>query len=212
MEAKFRLPDPHPSTVSRVRLTSALLAEPRPAVAAVIAPPGYGKTVLLGQWAARETRDVAWLTIGEYDNEPSVFLTYLAAAIDRLEPIDPGIGAALGAPGSRILATVVPRLASELHRRRRPAVLMLDDVHRLVDRTCLDALGALIELLPPGFQVAIGSRTYPDLPFPRLRAGRQLLEIGRADLALDADETKALAAHVGHRLADDQAQALAERT
>jgi LuxR family maltose regulon positive regulatory protein len=212
VEAKLLLPVPHASTVSRERLTGLLLAEPRPSTVAVIAPPGYGKTMLLADWAARETRDVAWLTLGDYDNEPSVFLTYVAAAIDRLGPIDPNIGRALAARGSRILATAVPRLASELHRRRRPGVLILDDVHRLVDRTCLDALAMLLELLPPGFQVAMAARTTPDLPFGRLRANRQLLEIGREQLAFDAQETETLAARVGHRLDRHQAEALAERT
>ena len=212
MEAKLLLPVPHASTVRRERLTGLLLAEPRPSTVAVIAPPGYGKTTLLADWAARETRDVAWLTLGEYDNEPSVFLTYLAAAIDRIGPIDPTIGARLAAHGSRILAVAVPRLASELHRRRRPGVLILDDVHRLVDRTCLDALAALIELLPPGFQVALAARTIPDLPFGRFRANRQLLEIGRDELAFDAEETEVLAARTGYRLDRRQAAALAERT
>jgi LuxR family transcriptional regulator, maltose regulon positive regulatory protein len=212
VEAKFHLPAPNPSTVSRKRLIELLLAEPRPSTVAIVAPPGYGKSVLLADWAARETRDVAWLTLGEYDNEPSVFLTYLAAAIDRIGPIDPTIGATLAARGSRILATAVPRLASELHRRRRPGVLILDDVHRLVDRTCLDALAALLELLPPGFQVAVAARTAPDLSFGRLRTNRQLLEIGRDQLAFDAEETGALAARTGYPLSSDQAEALAERT
>jgi LuxR family maltose regulon positive regulatory protein len=212
VEAKLHLPVPHPSTVSRERLTRSLLAEPRPSTVAIVAPPGYGKTVLLADWAARETRDVAWLTLGEFDNEPSVFLTYLVAALDRIGPVDPSIGSALTARGSRILAVAVPHVVAALYRRQRPGVLILDDAHRLVDRTCLDALAALLELLPPGFQVALGARTAPDLPFGRLRANRQLLEIGRDELAFDAAETVALAAGVGYRLNREQAQALAERT
>ena len=178
----------------------------------VVAPPGYGKTVLLADWAAHQQRDVAWLTLGEFDNDPSVFLTYVAAAIDRVEPIDPSFGRALTAQGTRILAEAVPRLASELHRWRRPGVLVLDDVYRLEDRTCLDALASLLGHLPPGFRVVMASRTTPDLPVGRLRANRALLEIGKDELAFDAQEAEALAAAAGLRLSRDQARALAERT
>jgi LuxR family transcriptional regulator, maltose regulon positive regulatory protein len=212
VEAKFHPAVPRASNVRRARLIALLEADPRRPVVAVVAPPGYGKSMLLADWAARQTQDVAWLVLDDYDNEPSVFLTYLAAAIDRIEPIDPAIGAALKARGSRTLATAVPRLATELHRRQRPGLLVLDDVHRLVDGTCLDALAALLELLPAGFQVAVAARTTPDLPFGRLRARQQLLEIGRDELAFDADETAALVARAGHRLRSDHARILAERT
>jgi LuxR family transcriptional regulator, maltose regulon positive regulatory protein len=206
---------PHPSTVSRARLTGLLRAEPRPAAVSVVAPPGYGKTILLAEWVAQEraaSRNVGWLTLGEYDNEPSIFLTYIAAALDSMEPVDPSIGSALAARGSRVLAVAVPRLASEIHRHRRPGVLVFDDVHRLTDRTCLDALAALLELLPPGFQVAMAGRMTPDLPFGRLRAKRQVLEIGPEQLAFLGEETRTLAARAGFPLPPDQAQALADRT
>ncbi|HEX5828483.1 MAG TPA: AAA family ATPase, partial [Candidatus Limnocylindrales bacterium] len=205
-------PAPHPSTVSRPRLTGLLQAEPRRAAVSVVAPPGYGKTLMLAEWAARESRDVAWLTLGDYDNEPSVFLTYVTAAIDRIAPVDPSIGSALTTRGARILAVAVPRLASELHRHQRPAILVLDDVHRLVDRACLDALTALLELLPPGFQVAMAARTPPDLPLGRLRAKRQLLEIGPDQLAFRGDEARALAAGSGFALTGPEADVLADRT
>jgi LuxR family maltose regulon positive regulatory protein len=189
-----------------------LAAEPAPPITMVIAPPGYGKTVLLADWAADRQPDVAWLTLDEFDNEPSVFLTYLAAAIDRVEPIDPSIGGALTAQGTRVLAAAVPRLASELHRWRRPGVLVLDDLHRLEDRRCLDALAALLEHLPPGVRVVMASRRPPDLPVGRLRANRALLEIGKDDLAFDAPEAEALVAATGLRVSREQARGLSERT
>jgi LuxR family maltose regulon positive regulatory protein len=168
--------------------------------------------MLLADWAATGRQDVAWLTLGEFDNDPSVFLTYVAAAIDRVEPIDPSINGALTAQGTRILAAAVPRLASEFHHWRRPGVLVLDDVHRLEDRTCLDALASLLEHLPPGFRVVMAARTTPDLPVGRLRANRALLEIGKDELAFDANEAEALAAAAGLRLTHEQARVLAERT
>ncbi len=90
-------------------------------------------------------------------------------------------------------------------------MLVLDDAHRLVDRTCLDALAALLDHLPRGFQVVIAARTEPDLPFARFRAERDLLEIRRSGLALDPHETTALAAAVGHPLTPDAARVLTER-
>jgi LuxR family transcriptional regulator, maltose regulon positive regulatory protein len=212
VEAKLRQPAPSPGMVARSRLIDLLMGDPQPPVVSVIAPAGYGKTLLLADWAARTPRDVAWVTLDEFDNSPSVFLTYVAAAIDRVHPIDPSIGSALTAPGTRILAAAVPRLASELHRWTRPGVLILDDLHRLVDQRCLDALGALIEHLPPDVQVVVASRTPPDLPLARLRASRRLLELGRGELAFDAEETRVLVASVGQRLSREEASALADRT
>jgi LuxR family maltose regulon positive regulatory protein len=178
----------------------------------VVAPPGYGKTVLLADWTARAGEPVAWLTVDALDNDPSVFLSYLAVAIDRIEPIDGAVAAAIATPRSRVLATAVPHLAQALHAIGRPALVVLDDVHRLVDRTCLDALAQLLDYLPPGLRVAIAARAEPDLPFGRLRARGDLIEITGRDLALDAEETEAIAGAAGWRLAPSEARALAKRT
>ena len=212
VEAKLHPPAQRPGTIPRDRLIRLLTAAPRRPVVAVIAPPGYGKTMLLAEWVAREERPVAWLTLDDFDNVPSVFLTYLAAAIGRIAPIDASIGAAILAPGTRILAAAVPRLAFELHRIGRPALLVLDDVHRLVDPTCLDALAALLDHLPPGLQVAMASRTTPELPLGRFRVERDLIEISRDDLALDLVETAALTSAAGLPLNPDETRALVERT
>ena len=178
----------------------------------VVAPPGYGKTLLLADWAARAGEPVAWLTLDAFDNDPSVFLSYLAVAIDRIEPIDGAVAAAIATPRSRVLAAAVPHLAQALHAIGRPALVVLDDVHRLVDRTCLDALAQLLDYLPPGLRLVIAARAEPDLPFGRLRARGDLIEITGRDLALDAEETEAIAGAAGWRLAPIEARALAERT
>ncbi len=212
VEAKLHPPAPHPATVARPRLHNLLAAEPAPRVVSVIAPPGYGKTTFLAELAAREQRPVAWVTLDDHDNDPSVLLTYLAVALDRIEPIDPSIQAALAAPGHRLLATAVPRLAAELNGWQQPGVLVLEDVHRILDRTSLDVLAALLDHLPPGFRAAISGRTEPDLPFARLRAQRDLLEIGPAILALDEREAGELVAAVGHRLKPDEVRSLTART
>jgi LuxR family maltose regulon positive regulatory protein len=188
------------------------MAEPRASVVSVVAPPGYGKTILLADWASRERRPVAWLTIDEFDNEPSVLLTYLSAALDRLAPLDPEIARAIGSSPTRLLSSALPRIAAAVHQLGEPSVLVVDDVHQLVDRACLDALASLIDHLPTGFQIALAGRAEPDVHLARLRARRDLLEIGPPELALDVDETRRLTAAAGRSLTADQAEVLRART
>jgi LuxR family maltose regulon positive regulatory protein len=212
VEAKLHPPTRRSTAIERPRLVDPLLAEAGPAVVAIVAPPGYGKTTLLAQWAEREPRPVAWLTLDDLDNDPGVLLSYLIAAFDRIGAIDDAIQSALLAPRQRILATAVPRLATELYRWERPAVLVLDDAHRLVDRTALDAVAALLDHLPPGFRVAIAGRSEPDLLFARLRAAGDLLEIGTSLLAMTEREAGAVADAEGHELTVEEARALNVRT
>lgn len=212
VESKLHPPAIRPGTIPRDRVMAMITADPGPAIVSLVAPPGYGKTVVLAEWAARERPRVAWLTLDDHDNDPVVFLSYLAAAIDRVKPIDGSIRSAIAAPGQRVLATAVPRLAFELHRWDRPGLLILDDMDRVVDRTCLDALTELLNHLPPRVRVAMASRMSPDLSFGRLRAQRDLLEIGRDELALDERETEALTTAAGHRLTRAAIRTLTERT
>ena len=185
-EAKLHPPTPHPGTIARTRLIDLLAAEPGPRVVSVIAPPGYGKTTLLAQWTARELRPVAWLTLDDLDNDPAVLLSYLAVAFDRIEPIDPSIEIrARRDPASGSSRPPCPGSPPSSHGRRRRACSSSTTPTASSTGRALDALATLLDHLPPGFRVAIAGRTEPDLPLARLRAQRDLLEIGPALLALD---------------------------
>lgn len=212
VEAKLHPPTPQHATIERQRLVGLLTSASGPPIVSVVAPPGYGKTTLLGQWVAVEQRPVAWLTLDDLDNDPAVLLSYLSAALDRIEPIHASIRTGLGASRERILATAVPRLTSELHAWRRPAVLVLDDAHRLVDQVSLDAVTALIDHMPRGFRIAITGRTEPNLPLARFRAQGSLLEIDQRRLALNEDETRALTTAVGFALDPAEVHELTTRT
>ncbi len=213
VEAKLNPPVLRHATIERSRLLGEISAAVGHPVVSVIASAGYGKTTLLRQWAASERRPVAWLTLDERDNDPTVLVSYLAAALDRIGPLPGSIRlSALAAPPHRILAVAVPRLTSELYGWDRPAVLILDDAHRLTDRTCLDVLTTLIDQLPPGFQVGISSRTEPGIPLARLRAQGSLLEIGQDDLALDHAEIRALGAAAGFAMTSEEASRLLTET
>ena len=85
------------------------------------AGPGWGKTTLLAEWAARSPRPFAWVHVDEKDNDPIVLLTYVATALDRVSPIDARVFEALTSPGASVEGTIVPRLGAALAAIRRAA-------------------------------------------------------------------------------------------
>jgi LuxR family maltose regulon positive regulatory protein len=210
VESKLRPPPARPGIVTRTALVERLLARSAAPIVCVVAPPGYGKTTLLAQWAQRKDRRVGWVTVDARDNDPAVLLTYLAVALDRIEPIDPEVLGTLALPGGFVAATVVPRLAAAMSAMTAPVAVVFDHVEMLHNRQCLDAVAELAMQLPVGSQLALASRTTPPLPLPRLRAQGRVVELGVAELAMDLPEARALLEQV--RVADEHAEDLHRRT
>lgn len=212
VESKLRPPPARPGIVARTALVEHLLAPSAAPIVCVVAPPGYGKTTLLAQWAQRKGRRVGWVTADARDNDPAVLLTYLAVALDRVEPLDPEILSTLASPGGFVAATVVPRLAAAVSAMTEPVAVVLDHVEMLHNRHCLDAVAELAMQLPVGSQLALASRTTPPLPLPRLRVQGRVMELGVAELAMDLREARALLEEVRVEVADEQVAELHRRT
>ena len=77
--------------VPRTDLVAQLQASRGIPLVSVMAPTGYGKTTLLAQWAAKDRRPFAWLTLDDRDNDPAVLLTSITAALDHVRSVDPTV-------------------------------------------------------------------------------------------------------------------------
>jgi hypothetical protein len=77
-------------------------------IVSVVAPPGYGKTALPSQWAEANGQAFAWVSAEEPDNDPKNLLSYVAKALDAVEPIDERVFNALASPASSVPGSVVP--------------------------------------------------------------------------------------------------------
>ena len=108
--SKLRAPPTRPGAVYRSSVIDRLTRDNSRPVVSVVAPAGYGKTTLLSQWAERGGQAFAWVSVGETDNDPKVLLSYVAAALDAVEPIDGRVFDALASPVSSVPGSVVPRL------------------------------------------------------------------------------------------------------
>jgi LuxR family maltose regulon positive regulatory protein len=209
-ESKLHPPWPGPGMVPRTALLKRLETAPTTRLLCVTAPPGYGKTTLLAQWAERRG-GVAWVSLDRRDNDPVVLLSYLAVALDRVEPVDPGLFRTLASPGAAS-PSLVPRFVAGLSSMARPVAVVLDNLEQLANRDCLDAVAEVALRLPAGSQLALASRARPALPEALTRPGGQLLEVGPEELAMDGQEARALLEHAGVRPSDAQVAELLERT
>ena len=63
--SKLRQPLVPPGAVDRPLLVGRLARGDLRPIVSVVAPPGYGKTTLLSQWAERDGRAFAWVSVDE---------------------------------------------------------------------------------------------------------------------------------------------------
>jgi LuxR family maltose regulon positive regulatory protein len=181
-------------------------------IVSVVAPAGFGKTTLLAQWADRDERPFAWVSLDEMDNDPKVLLTYVVEALNAVEPLDRRVYVALASVASSVPGSVVPRLSAAFASMRTPVVLVLDDVHLVRDAQGRAALSVLADHVPPGSLLVLSGRSSPPVRVARLRAEGRIMEIGPADLALTMTEAGALLRSAGVTLADEDVVALWART
>jgi LuxR family maltose regulon positive regulatory protein len=209
--SKLSRPVVPPGSVRRLALLDRLRKSGSFPVVSVVAPAGYGKTTLLSQWAERNGRAFAWVSLDERDNDPKVLLTYVAEALNAVEPIGQRVFDALASPGSSVPGSVVPRLGSALASMTSPVALVLDDVHVLHNPECRAAMPVLADHVPSGSQLVLAGRDAPPLPVARLRAEGKVMEIGPGDLALTVAEASSLLRESGVTLGQDDMAELHRR-
>jgi LuxR family maltose regulon positive regulatory protein len=210
--SKLRGPLIRPGTVRRSRLIARLARGDRCPIVSVAAPAGYGKTTLLSQWAEGNGQSFAWVSVDEADNDPKVLLSYVAEALDAVEPIGERVFDALASAASSVPGSVVPRLVSAFSSMISPVVLVLDDVHVLRNSECRAALSVLADHVPGGSRLVLAGRAGRPLRIARLRAEGKITEIGAGDLSLTCEEASSLLREAGVALGEDEVAELHRRT
>lgn len=160
-------------------------------VALVLAPAGFGKTTVVGQWADTVNRPIAWATVGVTDRDPVVLMSTIMTALDQAGlgvTRSPGL---LTADEPTFTQRVLPRYQQAIESIEGPVTLVVDDIHAMSTILATVVLVATVDALPVGSQVALVGRSRPDLPVDLWRGQRRLIEVGPDDLAFDVRETRA---------------------
>jgi LuxR family maltose regulon positive regulatory protein len=188
VRTKLRAPATRPDLVARPALVEQLAKDDGYRLTLVAAPAGWGKTTLLNAWRADEER-FGWLALDRWDNDPVRFWTHV---VEALRTVEPGVAgealALLGAPGTRLVESVVPALVNALERRDERLALVLDDYHLIESPEIHESVAFLLEHLPPAIRVVVSTRSDPPLPLSRMRARGELSEIRAEELRFTPEE------------------------
>jgi LuxR family transcriptional regulator, maltose regulon positive regulatory protein len=212
--AKITVPKLPPEFVPRAALRADLDAAGSADAALVCAPAGYGKTVVLADWAEINTvADTAWVSLDRDDNDPRRLWASVVTALAACPSVPPA--SRLHAPWVWRPDTqpeFIAELADVVQELPQPVRLILDDVHELVDPVALHGLHTLLRNRPAGFQLVLSTRLDPPLSLPRLRLEGRLWELRADRLRFSPTEAAALLEKSGLHLTSAQVDMLHQRT
>ena len=188
--------------VVRERLVRSLAQAEHAPIALIVAPAGYGKSMLLSQWEQHDARAFAIVALREGHNDPGCLLESIVRALADVVPIADDVFIALSRPTGLVVHDVLERLDRSL-AIGDPFVLALDDVQVLEGAESLAALAGVADIIPSGSRLALASRRELALPIGRVRAQGRLVDVGARELAMTRREAAGLFAPIGLDLAAD---------
>jgi hypothetical protein len=205
------VPPPAPfALVHRPRLTERLATDSLDPVTLVCGPAGSGKTVLMSVALADEA---AWVSLERRDDNSRRLWEAVLTALSRAGAAPVGSAlAGLAPPVRDTRRTFMPLLVNALAELTGPIVLVLDDVHVIRSRQCLDDIAFRVLHAPKSVRIVLAARADPALPLHVLRVAGRLTEIRAADLSFTASEAETLLKAHGIDLARDLVATLCGRT
>ena len=223
LQTKLHVPRLRPFLVPRPHLIKALNQGLAGKLTLISAPAGFGKTTLVSSWIdTLQTENatlpplstqIAWLSLDKNDHVPARFLSYIIAALQRVDP-HIGVSARSMLQASPLpIPALLTALLNDITAQPDRLVLVLDDYH-VVDAPQIDeALAFLLDHLPPQLHLVITTREDPNLPLARLRVRGQLTAVRASDLRFDLTEAAVfLRQTMGLDLSEDNIAALEART
>ena len=159
----------------------------------VCAPAGYGKSTVLSEWISQRFKasplpsgndaqpdhpQVCWLGLDAADNDPVRFLSYLLAALERIQPgVSAEASAMLDAFPVPPLQSILTVLINHLQELPSSIIVVLDDYQSITNKAIHESMAFLLDHLPSNVHLVMATRSDPPIPLARLRARRQMIEI-----------------------------------
>ena len=191
--SRVRPPAPMRHVIERPRLVDRVSAALEDApLTLIVAPAGYGKTVVAAAWTKQQEfrGAVAWLTLSDRDGTPSVFWSHVLAALSSVDSSVFDIASPLAA------GTVDVDDLGEFLLAREPIVLVLDAAERVQSRAVFAELAGLLEAARGRLRIVMTARAEPPMPLHKYRLEETVAEIRVDELSFtDPEQAAVLKAH-----------------
>jgi LuxR family transcriptional regulator, maltose regulon positive regulatory protein len=187
----------------------------------ISAPAGYGKSTLLVEWVSQLDNQVAWVSLEKGENNPLRFWNYFVTALFTLPDlhqtcISGSFLRALQSPQPPPIDSLLVDLVNDLSKLEVGVVLVLDDLHSIIEGQIHQDLVFLIDHLPKsshGLHLVVASRMDPPWPLARWRVRDDLTELRSKDLRFSpANATTFLNDSMGLKLSTQDIALLEQRT
>ena len=177
------------NSIHRERLTQLLDKAYLYPLVLVNAPAGYGKTMLVSQWAI-EQQNVGWYSLDEGDNKTERFAAYFGAALYQAIGIKPSLAGEEAFNQPNLLSSFNQLLMKASACKAR-FYMVIDDYHLIDNEEIHEALRYWIRHQPTNMTLILISRAIPPLGIAGLRVQEQLLEIDVQQLPFNHQESLA---------------------
>lgn len=163
-------------------------------------PVGYGKSILMAQYAASLRTSWAWLRCDSGDNRPLNLLLHLHQAIGLAMPVP-----AMSAANEETLWTAI---IGGIEKRNTAYTLFIDDLHCLRAPAACRYFDELLHHAPENLHIVAASEGLPALRLSHLRRDGRLQLLDTHRFAVDSSEIKTLASAREMKLSDEAAYLL----
>ncbi len=181
-------------TIWRKRLIEEFSAYAHNKLTILSAPSGYGKTVLISQFAAVADTPVVWYQLDEFDNDLILFIRYFVAAISKeISRFGVQVLNQIEKNQDVSMRTIVALLTNELEARAKDGLtFILDDYHLIHEKPIHQFIEELIKYLSDGVRLIISSRHNVPINKTRLKTHGLVNELNYNHLRFSNDEIRML--------------------
>jgi len=184
------------TVVARPRLQARILPNLDRKLTLMVAPAGYGKTVLALELAREAQHHDCWYELDEHDAHLEVFYTYLCEAVRQRVP--DFLERMPERPQDATPWELAGLLTATLYGLPDPLLITLSNFHKVSESEAVTSfVDTLITYLPPTCHLMVLSRNQTQLNLARLVANQEVNLLTQAQLALEPDEAAAVGEALG---------------